>query len=232
MIKYTSLRHRRFTLIELLIVVAIIGILVSILLPSLRRARTKAKIAICLSNQSQFYKGLHLEMKNRRGGDILLYNDGTMDAPDEGISDYTQNGKLSVQTTGNPASHIEEFIGSEVFFCPLGSYTSKENYHVNPRSTSSKHDSWGEYFYLYGKIPKSQEKHGRYNKINNVNEKSEKIVLTDADASYMKRSDKFSDWATEYEHYSGLYSDGSAKYITNSKFKFYEFLWGNTNWGG
>lgn len=42
-----------FTLLELLIVVAIIGILVSILLPSLNKARLKAKRALCLSNLKQ-----------------------------------------------------------------------------------------------------------------------------------------------------------------------------------
>ena len=44
---------RKFTLMELLIVVAIIGILVSLLLPSLQGARDKAKDAVCLSNQRQ-----------------------------------------------------------------------------------------------------------------------------------------------------------------------------------
>ena len=44
---------KKFTLIELLIVVAIIGILVSILLPSLMKARKKAESAVCKSNLKQ-----------------------------------------------------------------------------------------------------------------------------------------------------------------------------------
>lgn len=44
---------KKFTLIELLVVISIIGILVSLLMPSLARAREKARIAVCLSNQKQ-----------------------------------------------------------------------------------------------------------------------------------------------------------------------------------
>ena len=43
----------KFTLLELMIVVAVIGILVTILLPALGHARTKAKKAVCLSNTAQ-----------------------------------------------------------------------------------------------------------------------------------------------------------------------------------
>ena len=49
---------KRFTIIELLVVIVIISILISILLPSLMNARRKTKIAVCLNNQKQIGIGL------------------------------------------------------------------------------------------------------------------------------------------------------------------------------
>lgn len=54
----------KFTLIELLIVIAIIAILLSILLPSLYNAREKAKIAVCASNLKQISNTISLYSKN------------------------------------------------------------------------------------------------------------------------------------------------------------------------
>ena len=62
-----ELSGKVFTLVELLIVIAIIGILLSLLLPSLSQAREKAKQVYCLSNGKSIQGAMMLHAKNYDG---------------------------------------------------------------------------------------------------------------------------------------------------------------------
>ena len=99
-------RVRNFTLIELLVVVSIIGILSSMLLPSLQKARKKTKEAVCLNNQKQLYLGASIYSSDSSD---LLPNGGIQDSWDARNSGVIGTfGLLGMEDT--PLS----------FHCPLG----------------------------------------------------------------------------------------------------------------
>lgn len=67
--------NSKFTLIELLVVISIIGILSSILLPSLVKARKASQAAVCVNNLKQ--TGVLSEMYVSDGNDRYMYGTQT-----------------------------------------------------------------------------------------------------------------------------------------------------------
>lgn len=67
-----SKRGYFFTIIELLVVVAVLSILVSLLLPALGKARAKAWSSGCLSNLKQI--GQYSALYTGDNDDYLIYN--------------------------------------------------------------------------------------------------------------------------------------------------------------
>jgi prepilin-type N-terminal cleavage/methylation domain-containing protein len=118
-------RARAFTLIELLAVIAIIGLLASMLLPSLSKGRERARQTQCLGNLRQIYVGARMYWEDHQGK-IQPVAGGVEPLP----------GCWTVYYQHASERNLFPYLGaSEVFRCPMDRGMFSAHCHVHPNHT-------------------------------------------------------------------------------------------------
>lgn len=119
---------RGFTLIELLVVISIIALLISMLLPALKKARDVAATMSCLSQQHQLAMGLTNYMNENKGyvpAPVARGVSGQEAIWSYAVWPYVYGGYSAFQSTGgkNDLKHKDPTDGpgtdNNIFTCPV-----------------------------------------------------------------------------------------------------------------
>lgn len=102
--------RKAFTLLELLVVMAVIGILAGLLFPLLNRAKESGRSTACLGQLRQIGIGLQLYVQDNRNRLPVMYDRGT---------NTIASGTAPAAPSANPEQVLAPYIGSQaVWRCP------------------------------------------------------------------------------------------------------------------
>ena len=99
-----------FTLVELLIVVAIIALLIGILLPSLNKARAAAEQIACLSSMKQWHLANKMYASNYN--DFVRGNVAKVDDPNERLGAWWKQLSIYFGNTNSVKTTVDKNSGN------------------------------------------------------------------------------------------------------------------------
>ena len=222
------LRRPAFTLVELLVVVAIIGLLVTIVMPAVSRARDLARVALCKTNLHHVGRGCVMYRTEDRANELWLFATATADYPWEGAyrnSPMPHNPAMALDA--DRAGNRIGYVSPEAFFCPLASFNYEDNYERVPDYYDNT--SWGTYIWLWQKVKAEDDTYDdrpwRYhtNEIRYVNDVSKDVLMVD----YVQgMNDSIDFYPLAFEHYNALMRDGSVILAAWTRDEALVWLWG------
>ncbi|MCM8535435.1 MAG: type II secretion system GspH family protein [Lentisphaeraceae bacterium] len=198
---------RKFSLLELLVVIAVLGILMSFLLPSLRQAKEKAKIAVCLSNMKQLYvftnnfRANHNSAMPARSGDLGRFTETVEDnVPSINKSGLSVIPEIIQFARGYPAGRNfwSKKHKQDDFFCPSSVVEGQQ-----PGGGDLRQTGYGYNNYAWRKLEEDELKRVYIDRLDAV------------DGSPLSEGILYSEtaWYSTVKHYEGVRDEEYEEYL-------------------